>query len=105
MAAKKAETRDSGDAEAKEADERQDADGAEEHGGEQKERGRGCAKDGGDEAEDDLDDGQWGLGARALGGESPSLVCSLRMEDWVRLFGDAGLFWGQASEEEVRLPG
>ncbi len=55
-----AEARDSGEAEAKEAEEYEDADDGDEHGGEQKEGGGRGAEDGGDEAEDDSDDGQWG---------------------------------------------
>jgi len=65
MSAEEAEAGDSSDTEAEEADERDDAKRAQEHGGEQKEGCGGGAEDGGDQAEDDFDDGQWGLGARA----------------------------------------
>jgi len=67
VAAEEAKAGHSGDTEAEEADQREDAEGTEEHGGEQKEGRGGGSEDRSDKAEDDFDNGQWGLGACAAG--------------------------------------
>lgn len=67
VAAEEAKAGHSSDTEAEKADKREDTEGTEEHGGEQKEGRGGGSEDRSDEAEDDFDDCQWGLGAGAAG--------------------------------------